>query len=376
MATNTGRNLLDPRDETHSNMTFLAFLCAVIRATDLHADLIRSAIASPGNDHRLGANEAPPAIISLYLGDMLTDIITQLEGGKPSSTKKSGKLDLGALSLPEIPRHTGDRNRTSPFAFTGNKFELRAVGSSAPVAWPNTILNAIVADSLEFISDEIEKAAGARPTASKLKTATQSVLRKIVKEHKRVLFDGDNYSDEWTREAEKRGLPNIKDTVDSLAALKRKENVQVFSKHKIMNRKEVAARLEIFSEHYAKATEIEAQTLLTMSRRLIFPAALRHQSDLAESVASTEAVDLDPGEVRAELELFVDLTSRFRAAVEKLQKAVEESRPEDPIKHAAAVRDAVIPRVADVRELADDIERRVADDLWPVPTYRELLFIK
>jgi len=376
LATDTGRNLLDPRDETHSNMTFLTFLCAVIRATDLHADLIRAAIASAGNDHRLGANEAPPAIISIYLGDMLTDIVKQLEGGTPSSTKKSGKLDLGAQSLPNIPRHAGDRNRTSPFAFTGNKFELRAVGSLTAVAWPNTILNTIVADSLSYIADQLKKAAGAKPTPAKLKSATRDVLRKIIKEHKRVLFDGDNYSDDWLKEAEKRGLPNLTNTVEALEAMKRKENISVFGKHGVLSKSEFGARLEIFAERYSKQIDIEARTLVRMSRRAILPAGIRQQAELAEAVGATEAVDVDTSDIRTELEELVALNTRFRTAINELDAVIDASHPHEPMKEAKHFREKVIPLMEAVREHADELERRVADDLWPMPTYRELLFIK
>ena len=376
MATDTGRNLLDPRDDTHSNLTFLVFLCAVIQATDRHNDLIRACIASASNDHRLGANEAPPAIISIYLGDMLTDIIEQIEGGKPSSTKKGGTLDLGSRTLPQIPRHAGDRNRTSPFAFTGNKFELRAVGSNAAVAWPNTVLNTIVADALSDIASALEKAVGAKPTPAKITAATQSLLRRIITDHKRILFDGDNYTEEWAQEAERRGLANLKNTPDALAALKRKENIGVFVRHKVLSRDEVLARLDIFTEQYTKVIDIEAKTMVSMCRRLVLPAALRHLSDLAEAVGATEAVDVDAGELRTELEQFSALAGRFRSAITTLEQAVAESRPSDHLKQAAFVRDHVIPRMDDARELADELERRVADDLWPLPTYRELLFIK
>jgi glutamine synthetase len=376
MSTDTGMNLLDPRDEAHSNMTFLTFLAAVIRATHLHGDMIRSAIASAGNDHRLGANEAPPAIISIYLGEMLTDVLSQIEGGKPGSTKKRADLDLGARTLPQIPRHAGDRNRTSPFAFTGNKLELRAVGSDTAVAWPNTVLNTIVADSLSHIADELEKTLGAKPTPAKIKSTTKNLLKKIIKEHKAVLFDGDNYSQEWVEEAERRGLPNLKDTPEALAAMKRKENAQVFSKHKVLSKNELSARHEIFSEQYVMTLDIEAKTLLSMCRRLILPAALRHISDVSDSVGSTESVDIDASELRAELESLVALTGKFRRAVNALDEAIGARRPADVAKQAAHMRDQVIPAMNEARDLADELEHRVADDLWPIPTYRELLFIK
>src|SRR5687768_11027177 len=212
LATDTGVNLLDPRDETHTNMQFLVFLCAVIRAVDIHADLLRASVASAGNDHRLGANEAPPAIISIFLGKMLTDILEQVEEGNPKRTLRGGTLDLGARALPQLPRHSGDRNRTSPFAFTGNKFEFRAVGSSASIAWPATVLNTIVAESLDVIATELERAAGDRPSAAKQASAVLTVLKKVLRDHKRVIFDGDGYSPAWHREAAKRGLPILQDS--------------------------------------------------------------------------------------------------------------------------------------------------------------------
>src|SRR5688572_28685891 len=211
MATDTGVNLLDPQDDTHTNMQFLVFLVAVIRAVNCHADLLRATIASAANDHRLGANEAPPAIISVFLGKMLSDILEQVEKGLPKRTIRGGILDMGAKTLPQLPRHSGDRNRTSPFAFTGNKFEFRAVGSSASIAWPNTVLNTIVAESLDYVASELERAVGARPSPAKLQSAVISVLKKVIKQHKRVFFDGNNYSEEWHAEAERRGLPNLRD---------------------------------------------------------------------------------------------------------------------------------------------------------------------
>ncbi|MGH7533270.1 MAG: glutamine synthetase III, partial [Gemmatimonadales bacterium] len=207
MSTDTGVNLLDPQDDTHTNMQFLVFLCAVIRAVDLHADLLRASIASAGNDHRLGANEAPPAIISIFLGSMLSDILAQVEKGAPKRTLRGGTLDLGAKTLPQLPRHSGDRNRTSPFAFTGNKFEFRAVGSAQTIAWPNTVLNVIVAESLDVLAGELERTAGKNPSPARLQAAVVSVLKKLIKEHKRVIFDGDGYSAEWHKEAMRLGLP-------------------------------------------------------------------------------------------------------------------------------------------------------------------------
>ncbi|HET8763195.1 MAG TPA: glutamine synthetase III, partial [Gemmatimonadales bacterium] len=225
ISTDTGVNLLDPQDAAHTNMQFLVFLCAMIRAVDLHADLLRATIASAANDHRLGANEAPPAIISIFLGDMLRDILEQVEKGLPKRTIQGGTLQLGARTLPQLPRHSGDRNRTSPFAFTGNKFEFRAVGSSQSIAWPATVLNTIVAESLDWVATELERAAGKRPSVAKQQEAVIGVLKKVLKSHKRVIFDGDGYSDRWHTEAEKRGLPTLKDSVAAFPVLKSSKTV-------------------------------------------------------------------------------------------------------------------------------------------------------
>jgi len=376
MATNTGVNLLDPRDETHTNMQFLVFLCAVIRAVDLHADLLRASIASAGNDHRLGANEAPPAIISIFLGDMLLDIIEQLESGRPGRTKRGGQLDLGALTLPQIPRHSGDRNRTSPFAFTGNKFEFRAVGSSAAIAWPVTVLNTIVADAIGDVADRLEAELGAKtPTPEKMESTVRKVLQGVIKEHKRVLFDGDGYDSAWHAEAAKRGLPNFKSSVDAMGVYKDKKNQTVFRKHKVLSKAELDSRMAIFIDKYCKQVHIEAETLVSMVRTRILPAATRHQAELAEAVAATEAADVEPGELRGALEQHVETVSRLRARVTALSGAIAKGHGED-LKHAKQIRDEVVPLMGDVRELVDELEASVAHDLWPIPTYREMLQIR
>ncbi|MCR9076493.1 MAG: glutamine synthetase III, partial [bacterium] len=244
MSTDTGVNLLDPQDETHTNTQFMTFLCAVIRAVHLHGDLIRAAISGASNDHRLGANEAPPAIISIFLGDMLTDLIEQIEKGDTKRTLKGGELTLGARTLPSLKRDSGDRNRTSPFAFTGNKFELRAVGSTASVAWPNTIINAIVSESLDYIATEVEGKLGKNPTDAKRDQVVQGVLKQVVKDHKAIIFNGDNYAQEWADEAEKRGLPNLRSTADALPALQKSEAKKMFRKYKILSASELESRVE------------------------------------------------------------------------------------------------------------------------------------
>jgi glutamine synthetase len=375
MSTNAGANLLDPRDDTHTNMQFLVFLCAVIRAVDLYADLLRSSVASAANDHRLGANEAPPAIMSVFLGEMLTDIIEQLETGKTSKTLKGGKLDLGTRTLPQIPRHSGDRNRTSPFAFTGNKFEFRAVGSSAAAAWPATVLNTIVAESLDFMATQLEKTAGKNGNDAKLQAAVKTLLQKVVKQHKRVLFDGDGYTKEWHAEAAKRGLPNFRESVKALQAMSTKKNIDLFKKYKVLNKVEVESREHIFLEKYIKQVLIEAETAIVMAKTQLLPASERRQTELAEVVAATEAADVEAPDAREALEEFVGLVARFRKAIAKLDAAAD-AEGHDVHKHAAQIRDQVRPAMGELRELADELETRIPKDLWPLPTYRDMLSIK
>ncbi len=376
MATDTGANLLDPRDETHTNMQFLVFLCAVIRAVDIHADLLRASVASASNDHRLGANEAPPAIISIFLGDMLSDIVEQLEKGTPTSTKKGGRLDLGARSLPHIPRHAGDRNRTSPFAFTGNKFEFRAVGSSQSVAWPAAVLNTIVADSLDHVATALEKKAGKNPTEAKLRSAVESVLKEIIAAHKRVIFNGDGYDQSWHDEAEKRGLPNLRHAVDALATWKTKKAADIFKRQGVLTKDELDSRYHIYMEQFAKQVTIEARTILSMARTLIMPAALRNQADIAAAVASAEAMEVECVEQVEMLREYAGLTNALRRTASALDDALGRAHNGDIARHAAALRDKVRPAMEALREVIDELERRTADDLWPLPTYRELLFLR
>jgi len=375
MSTNTGVNLLDPRDNTHSNMQFLVFLVAVIRAVDMHAELLRASVASAANDHRLGANEAPPAIISIFLGDMLSDIINQLETGQPKSTIKGGKLDLGAKTLPMIPRHSGDRNRTSPFAFTGNKFEFRAVGSSASVSWPATVLNTIVTESMDFVATQLEKEAGKDPSDAKMQATVRSVLQKIVKQHKRVIFDGDGYSTEWHEEAARRGMANHRETVSALATLSSKKNADLFKRYNVLSKAEYESRCHIFIEKYIKQIQIEGETALLMSRTMLIPAAMRHQTQIAETVATTEAADVDPSHIRDALQEFSGLVHKLQKATQSLADSLELADT-DPLGHAKHLRDHVRPAMKELRVIADELEGMVAADLWPMPTYQEMLFIR
>ena len=375
MATSTGVNLLDPREETHTNMQFLVFLAAVIRAVDLHADMLRASIASAPNDHRLGANEAPPAIMSIFLGDMLTDIIDQLESGTPKKTKTGGALDLGATTLPQIPRHASDRNRTSPFAFTGNKFEFRAVGSTAAVAWPNTVLNTIVAESIDFVATELEKKAGKNPSAAKLESAVKAVLKDVIKKHRRVCFDGDGYSEAWHKEAEKRGLPNMRSTADALGAFKTKKAKDVFAKYHVLNSRELDARYDVLVENYCTVMGIECRTLVQMVRTQVLPAALRTQEELASTVSATLAADVDCTETQQELKAYVGMVNELRNAVGELEKQSAKHHKDDETE-MRFLRDSVVPCMARVRTAADALEKVTPADNWPLPTYAEMLLMK
>ncbi len=376
LSTDTGVNLLDPQDETHTNLQFMVFLAAVIRAVDVHADLLRACIASASNDHRLGANEAPPAIISIFLGDMLTDLVEQLEKGATSRTLKGGSLDLGARTLPMLRRDSGDRNRTSPFAFTGNKFEFRAVGSSASVAWPNTVINTIVAESLDHLATEIEgRLKSEAPTPAQLEKVVKGVLQAVVKEHKRVIFNGDGYSDEWQQEAERRGLPNLRTTPDALGALQTAKARSVFKRYRVLSRAELDSRCEIFAEQYINRMRIEAETMVAMARRMIQPAVFEHQRRLAQTVTATEQAGIDATDAREMLEEVVDLVGRLRAQTGRLC-ALLDGVPEDAHQGARYVRDEVFCAMEDLRATGDRLETLVAAELWPMPTYRELMTIR
>ncbi|MCC6322234.1 MAG: glutamine synthetase III [Phycisphaerales bacterium] len=375
ISTDTGVNLLDPLDETHTNLQFLVFVCAVIRAVDSHADLLRASVASAANDHRLGANEAPPAIISIFLGDMLTDIMAQIETGAFKRTLKGGDLDLGTRTLPLLPRDSGDRNRTSPFAFTGNKFEFRAVGSSATSAWPNTVLNTILAESLDHVATRLEKAVGRSPSETRLQAAVKALLKQIVKQHKRVIFNGDGYSEAWHAEAERRGLPNLRDTVEALPALKSKKAVDLFKKYKVLSKPETESRAYILMERFVKEVAIEAETMVTIARTMILPAALEYQTRLAEAVSAADKAGVDVDDQKECLEKYVALIAALRAATDEVDRAAEHHE-EDPFKHGQQIRRDLRPAMTELRKVADELETVIPVSLWPLPSYRELLFIK
>jgi glutamine synthetase len=373
MSTDTGENLLNPGDTPHDNAQFLVFCVAVIRAVAKYPELLRVVVSGAANDHRLGANEAPPAIISIFLGDQLQDVIDQLEQGGAKSTKQGGFMEIGVSVLPKLPRDAGDRNRTSPFAFTGNKFEFRAVGGSQSISGPNTVLNTIVAESLDFIATNLEKAVS---SGRDLNKAIQDLLPGIIKESKKVVFNGDNYTEDWHKEAEKRGLPNLKNTIEALPIILRKDSIDLFSKYRVYSERELQSRYAILSENYVKTVTIEGQLTSMMARTMILPAAVRYQGEVAAAVTATKAAGVD---ANAQAELLRSLTttiSDFQAATGTLDKALAHHAEGDAFAHAKYARDAVLPAMANVRTLGDKLETMVADDLWPLPTYREMLFIK
>ncbi|VTT99674.1 glutamine synthetase : Glutamine synthetase OS=Singulisphaera acidiphila (strain ATCC BAA-1392 / DSM 18658 / VKM B-2454 / MOB10) GN=Sinac_4895 PE=3 SV=1: GSIII_N: Gln-synt_C [Gemmataceae bacterium] len=373
LATDLGENLLNPGDTPHENMQFLVFCVATIRAVAKYPELLRVSVASAGNDHRLGANEAPPAIISIFLGDQLQDVIDQLERSDLKSTKQGGFMEVGVSVLPKLPRDAGDRNRTSPFAFTGNKFEFRAVGSSFSIGGPNVVLNTIVAESLDFIATQLEAATkGGKP----LNKAIQELLPAILKESKKVIFNGDGYSEEWHKEAEKRGLPNLKSTTDAIPVLIRKDTIDLFTKYKVFTERELQSRYAIYSEKYVKEVTIEANLMVSMAQTMILPAALRYQGQLAEAVNATKAAGVDVSAQLDSLRELADLNTKFAAAATALCKASGHHVDGEPYAHAKYIKESVIPKMAELRALGDKLETIVADDLWPLPTYREMLFIK
>jgi glutamine synthetase len=369
---NHGNNLLNPGETPHDNMQFLFFCLAVVRAVDKFQGLLRMSIASAGNDHRLGANEAPPAILSVFLGDMLTDITNQLESGGARTSKQGGLLDIGVSVLPKLPRDAGDRNRTSPFAFTGNKFEFRAVSSSQNIAFPATCLNLAVAESLDYMSGELEKA---KQKGETLEDALAALLRKVVKQHKRIIFNGNGYSLEWQKEAGKRGLLNLKNTVDALPELVKPDVVKTFEQFRVLNERELHARHEIFLETYVKTINVEAQLMVLIANRYILPAALEYQKRVADSVAAAKAAGAASKEGKKLLDRVVKLIDQFRVQTDKLCDGLEQTHSSTD-KQAKYMRDTIVPAMTTLRDLGDQIELMVPHELWPLPTYREMLFIK
>ncbi len=372
-----GGNLLNPGDNPHDNAQFIAILAACCRAVHNYAPLLRITAASAGNDHRLGANEAPPAIISIYLGAQLTDVLDTIESGKKSKAGKTKPLELGVSMLPKLPRDAGDRNRTSPFAFTGNKFEFRAVGSNQNPSAAITVINTIVAESIDYLCDELVKAAKTKtPTEAQLNKALQKVLPKIVKDFRPVIFNGDGYTQEWKDEAAKRGLPNLPTTPEALDYINKKDIVALFKKYGVFSKKELDSRKEIHLENYASILKIEADTTLVMARTMLLPAALKYQTQVAEAYISLKAAGIDSETQANILGDLAGTIDAFIASIDTLAAAIAHDAPAAAMKHACYMRDTVLAAMNECRELGDALETVCNDELWPIPSYNEMLFIR
>ena len=372
MGSSSQGNLIDPGDTPHENAQFLLFCAAVIRGVHLHQGLLRAVVASASNDHRLGANEAPPAIISIFLGDQLTDVFEQIKTGGADSSLPKSTMTVGADVLPPLPKDSGDRNRTSPFAFTGNRFEFRAVGSNQSIAGPLVAMNTIVAESLDFCATRLEEATGGDP--DKLHGELQKLLTEIINKHGAVVFNGDGYSAEWHVEAEKRGLLNLKTTADALPELQTEKVKALFTKYSVLSERELASRLETYLEQYCLSVGVEANLTLEMASTSIFPAAIRYQNELASTCVNLKALDFEfdtetLGQVTA-------LVKSLQTSIAELKTSMGEPESDDLLAEARHCCDVVLPLMNKVREFADTLEEVVADDLWPLPTYQEMLFIK
>jgi glutamine synthetase len=363
MGTDSGENLLEPGETVHENLQFLFFCAAVIQAVNKHQGLLRASIASPGQDHRLGANEAPPAIMSIFLGTELEKVFNAIEQGEVGESTPESFLGLGTPVLPPLPMHGGDRNRTSPFAFTGNKFEFRALGSSMSLSLPNTVLNTIVAEAVDYLAEELEDAL---ESGTELEAALRPILQRSYADNKQIVFGGDNYSEDWHSEAESRGLLNLRATPDALPYLTSDDTVTLFSNYGVLSQRELESRYEVFLEQYVTKLNIEAETAAAIARTMLLPASARHialliSAQMAELASETETL----------VSVFVD-------AIRELESAnLEENQPhEDLLTHAEYMRDTTVPAMEAVRTAADRLEKVVADDLWPLPKYSEILFVK
>ncbi len=370
MSTDDGQNLLEPGKTPHENEQFLLFLSAVIQAVDEYADLLRASAANVGNDHRLGANEAPPAIISIFLGEQLGDIMEQLQNGGAKSSKIGGELKIGVSTLPTLPKDTTDRNRTSPFAFTGNKFEFRMVPSSASIGMPNVVLNTIVAETLSRIAARLEK-------ASDLQAEVGKIITEVAKQHNRIVFNGNNYSEEWVKEAAKRGLPNISSTVEAIKAWNTKPAFELFEKHQVLSAPELHSRYEIFLEIYIKKINIEALTMLDMAKRQIMPAVMNYMGKVSNDALAlkTVAPKISTGVQETLLAELTESLISLDAKIKELEAALaEESEHGEAQKHAEYYRDVVFAKMGELRQVADHLETMVDAKMWPFPTYADMLF--
>ena len=374
MGTDTGLNLLEPGDTPHSNLRFLFFCTAVVQAVHTHQALLRASIATAANDHRLGANEAPPAIISIFLGDQLSDVFEQITGkGEATESKPSGFLGLGSPVLPTLPRHAGDRNRTSPFAFTGNKFEFRAVGSSQSVSFPLTVLNTITAQAIDDLATKLEAKLGRKRSKKAVQQAVKEVIADSIREHTKIVFNGDGYSDAWHREAvEDRGLLNLTTTPDALATLTDPAHVEVFEAYDVLTAAELESRKDILAEQYALTLNVEAATTESIAKTMVLPAALRTLAEMGEASDVAEGFGLEltgTKEAAAEVVEQVNALQKALGTLAKARAAAHKAADE-----SAAMKDKVIPAMGKVRDACDALEKAVPSDLWPLPTYREMLF--
>ncbi len=368
------QNLLEPGETPHDNMQFLFFCSAVLKAVARHQDLMRAAVAHAGNDHRLGANEAPPAIISAFVGDQLQDIFEQLEeAGEATSSKSGGLMGLGVDVLPQLPKHAGDRNRTSPFAFTGNKWEFRALGSSQSVSFPATVLNTIVAEAIDEMCTKLEEKLEG---GTAFDAALQSLLSEEIHEFKHVVFNGDNYSDEWVEEAERRGLLNLKSTMDALPKMVDEKNAALFEKYGVLSKRELESRFEIFVEQYFMTINIEGETGQYIAQTMILPAATRYLSELLQTAERADDVGMKTEGVLGTARKVNDLIDQLTDKLDHLAEQNQELGGDDVVSKAEHMRANIIPALDAVRDVVDRLERIVPDDLWPVPTYRDMLFVK
>ena len=371
ITTDDGINMLDPGKTPHENKQFLLVLTAIMSAVDKHADLLRESAANPGNDHRLGANEAPPAIISMFLGDQLGDVLNQLiSTGDATSSLKAGRLQTGVSTLPDLKKDATDRNRTSPFAFTGNKFEFRALGSSDSVASPNVVLNTIVAEAFCDIADELEK-------ADDFELALHDLIKKLATEHQRIVFNGDGYSDEWIVEAERRGLPNIKTMVDAIPALTTDKAIKLFEKFGVFTKAELESRAEVQYEAYSKALNIEAKAMIDIAGKQIIPAVIKATTELSTSIASVKSASVG-ADTSVQEELLVEtsaLLAETQKALANLKKVTAEAATkEEGREQATFFKDVIREAMADLRTPVDKLEMIVDKDLWPMPSYGDLIF--
>ena len=369
LCTDTGKNLLNPGKTPEDNLSFLAFICAVIKAVDEYPELLRFSAATPGNDERLGMSEAPPAIISMFLGDELTGLLESLASKKEVHTHGAGAVKVGVKSLPELPKENTDRNRTSPFAFTGNKFEFRMCSSSATIATPSFVINTIVAQSLSEIAQRLESV-----SPDKVEAEIQSIIHDVMRDHGRIIYGGNNYSDEWRAEAKRRGLPELASSVDAYSALKQRKNVEVLTRHKVLTEPEISARLDTAYETYSKTINIEAQIVSHIAARQILPAANAYVSELAEEALRLKDLELDSSFVKEDIEKLIALIKTAKATLFEVESRLQKAEDLSEEDRAYFFSSYVMPKLRIVREACDDMERIIPEGKWPMPNYMDLMY--